>query len=452
MHVVIIGAGEVGGFLAQRLRAEGLDIVMVEQDPVKASEIGAELDIQVITGSGSNPSVLIEAGISRASILAAVTQNDEVNLIASLVAKQHGVKTTVVRVESDGLRDQSSANLLSAVGADVVVDPDAETADEILELIHSTGADEVYPMADGELVVIGAVVTEGAVLAHRDLEEIGRTVGEDNGFLVGALTRDGETVVPGGSQTILPGDHVRVLCKTDTQQKLLTMLGVGGNPAQKVMILGGGAVGERLAKRLEYEGVSVVIIERDAERAQHLSQCFHRTVVVQGDVTNTELLLHESIGSMDAVVAATGEDAANVLACAFGISEGTRFTVAVLHRLALLPLVRRLGIDAALSPRTALANAVLGKVRGGATAVATFLESDSEVDEIIIGPDSRADGSTVADLRLPEDILIGAVTRPDRSVEIARGHTILQAGDHAIIFGRPNELSAAKALFGSRDQ
>ncbi len=451
MHVVIIGAGEVGGFLAERLRAEGLDVVMVESDPAKSREIGAELDIQVITGSGSNPSVLVEAGIDRASILAAVTQNDEVNLIASLVAKEHGVETTVVRVESDGLRDESSASLIAAVGADVVVDPDAETADEILELIHSTGADEVYPMAQGELVVLGAVVAEGAVLANRTLEEIGRSMGDDNEFLVGALTRDGETVVPGGAQIILPGDHVRVLCKSQAQQKLLTMLGVGGNPAQKVMILGGGAVGERLAKRLEYEGVSVVMIERDARRAQHLSQCFQRTLVVQGDVTDTELLLHESIGSMDAVIAATGEDASNVLACAFGISEGTRFTVAVLHRLALLPLVRRLGIDAALSPRTALANAVLGKVRGGATAVATFLESDSEVDEIVIAPDSKADGSTVADLSLPAEILIGAVTRPGGSAEIARGHTILKAGDHAIIFGRPNALSGAKALFGSRE-
>jgi len=449
VHVVIIGAGEVGGYLAKRLRDEGLDVVMVELDEHRAAAIGDELDIQVVLGSGSNPSVLKEAGIGRTTILAAVTQNDEVNLLASLIAKQHGVETTVVRVETEGLRDRECTDLLAAVGADVVIDPDAETADEILELIHATGADEVYPMADGELVVIGAVVSEGSELANRNLEEIGRSMGDDADFLVGAVTRDSETVIPGGSDEILPGDHLRVLCKTESQPQLLMMMGAGGNPARRVMVLGGGSVGFRLARRLEYEGVEVVLIERDMERAKRLAQHFRRASVVQGDVTDTELLIQESIGSMDNVVAATGEDSANVLACAFAIAEGAGFTVAVMHRLALLPLVRRLGIDAALSPRTALANAVLRKVRGGATAVATFLESDSEVDEIVIQAGSRADTSLVADLNLPEDILIGAVTRPGRQAEIARGQTMLNAEDHVVIFGRANALAEAKALFES---
>ena len=449
MHVVIIGAGEVGWYLAERLRGEGLDVVVVEIDPTRASAIGSDLDVQVINGSGSNPKVLLEAGIGRAGLVAAVTQNDEVNLIASLIAKQHGVKTTVVRVETEAMRGKDAEGLLASVGADVVVDPDAETADEILELVHTTGADEVYPMANGELVVLGAFVSEDAPLANRSLGEIGASLGDEWDFLFGAITRGGDTVIPRGDQRLLPGDHVRVLSRAAAQADLLRLLGVLGTRAQRVMVLGGGAVGSRVAGELEREGVEVVLIERDQGRAEDLSRTFHRTMVVQGDITDTELLLEESVGQMDAVVAATGEDAANVLACAFAIAEGAKSTVAVLHRLALLPLVRRFGIDAALSPRTASANAVLRAVRGDTTAVTTFLEGDSEVDEIEIVAGSKADGAIVADLPLPKNILIGAVVRSGEQARIVRGRTELRAGDHIIVFGRPNALAAVRPVFRS---
>lgn len=421
--------------------------MVVETDGARAAAIGAGLDVQVINGSGSNPAVLVEAGIGRAGLLAAVTQTDEVNLIASLIAKQHGVKTTVVRVVSDGMRGKKAAKLLEAVGADIVVDPDAETADEVLELVHTTGADEVYPMADGELLIIGAFVADDAPVANRSLEEIGRSLGEDWDFLFGAITRGGETMIPRGDQRLLPGDHARVLCRPSAQRELLRLLGVSASRARRVMVLGGGAIGERVARRLEDEGVDVVLIERDQARAEALSSMFQRTMVIQGDVTDTELLLQESVGDVDAVVAATGEDAANVLACAFALAEGAGFTVAILHRLALLPLVRRFGIDAALSPRTASANAVLRTVRGDTAAVATFLEGDSEVDEWIIGRGSKADGALVADLPLPKNILIGAVVRDRVETQIARGWTELRAGDHLIVFGRPNALAAVKPIF-----
>lgn len=445
--MVIIGAGEVGGYLAERLSAEGLDVVVVEVDPVRAAAIGNELDVQVINGSGSSPDVLIEAGVKRTDLLAAVTENDEVNMIASLLAKQYGVETTVVRVEAEGMRGRNATELLRAVGADVVVDPDAETADEILELVHATGADEVYPMADGELVVIGAVVSDDAPLASRTLGEIGKSLGDEWNFLFGAITRAGETVIPRGEQILLPGDHVRVVCRASAKQELLAMLGVAGGRAKRVMVLGGGAVGSRVARRLQDEGVEVVLVERDAVRAADLANELQRVLVVEGDVTDTELLLEESVGEMDAVVAATGEDSANVLACAFAIAEGTGFTVAVLHRLALLPLVRRFGIDAALSPRTASTNAVLRAVRRDTTAVATFLEEDSEVDEWVVVAGSQADGATVAHLPLPKDILIGAMVRQGQEAQIVRGWTELQSGDHVVVFGRPNTLAVVKSVF-----
>lgn len=444
MHVVIIGAGEVGGYLAERLAAEGHDVVVIETDPGRAALVGAELDIQVLVGTGTSPATLREAGIEGAALLAAVTQNDEVNLIASMLAKEHGVETTVVRVEADELRGEDGRKLLRRVGADVVIDPDAETADEIIELVHYTGADEVYPMADGQLVVLGAMVGESSSVAGRTLQDIG----SDYAFLCGAISRGAETIIPRGDQVIMAGDHVRILCRPEEQVEVLGLLGVEVRRARRAMVLGGGAVGSRVAEHLEYEGVDVVLIERDPLRARDLADRFRRVTVIEGDVTDTNVLLEEGVGSVDVLVAATGEDASNVLACAFAMAEGSPFTVAVLHRLALLPLVRRLGIDAALSPRTSSTNAVLRSMRGGVTAVATFLEGDVEVDEVEIDFGSRADGSLVSELHLPRDLLIGAVIRPGHQAEIVRGGTSLRAGDHIVVFGSSAALAESKSVFG----
>ena len=449
MHVVIVGAGEVGWYLAQRLGAEGNDVVVVEQNEVIAAAIGAELDVQVVVGSATVPSVLRTAGIVRADLLAGVTQNDEVNLLASLLAKEFGVAQTVVRIQTEELRGPLGEKLLEVMGADVIIDPDADTADEIMELAHVSGADEVYPMSGGQLLVLGAVIGDSSPFVGHDLAEIGQSFEPDWRFLFGALTRDGETVIPRGDQILEAGDHVRVLTTRTARREILELLGAATRTAHRVMVLGGGAVGTRVAERLQSEGATVVLVENDAVRAKRLSERLPRVTVVQGDITDTELLLEESVSKMDLVIAATGDDASNVLACAYAAAEGDAFTVAVLHRLALLPLVRQFGIDAALSPRTASANAVLRYIRGGTAAVATFLESDVEVNEFEIEVGSSADGIVVAELHLPHSILLGAVTRPDGTTQIVRGRTQLHAGDNVVVFSRPDALGATRKAFSA---
>ena len=449
MHVIIVGAGEVGWYLAQRLGAEGNDVVVVEQNEAIAAAIGAELDVQVVVGSATVPSTLRIAGIEKADLLAGVTQNDEVNLLASLLAKEYGVEQTVVRIQTEELRGPLGERLMEVMRADVVIDPDADTADEILELAHVSGADEVYPMAGGELILLGVTVGEASSFIGLDLAQIGESFEPEWPFLFGAVTRDGETVIPRGDQVIEAGDHVRILTTRAARGQILGLLGVSVHQARRVMVLGGGAVGSRVAERLQSEGATVVLVENDASRAKALSERLSRVTVIHGDITDTELLLEESVSGMDLVIAATGDDASNVLACAYAAAEGNAFTVAVLHRLALLPLVRQLGIDAALSPRTASANAVLRSIRGGTASVATFLESDVEVNEFKVEAGSRAVGTRVADLHLPHSVLLGAVIHPDGSTQIVRGRTVFESGDSVVLFSRPDSLSAARKVFSA---
>ena len=447
MHVVIVGAGEVGWYLAQRLGAEHHDVVVIEQNEAIASAIGAELDVQVVIGSATLPSTLQAARIDRADLLAGVTQNDEVNLIASLLAKEAGVPQTVVRIQTEELRGESGAPLREAMRADVVIDPDADTADEVMELTEASGADEVYQMSGGDLIVLGCTIGKGSALAGSTLAEIGASFEPDWSFLFGALTRGGETVIPRGDQRLEAGDHVRVLTSRHDRNKILELLGASHRRAKRVMVLGGGAVGSRVAERLEMAGADVVLVEHDLDRARVLSERLPRITVVRGDIEDTDMLSEESISDKDLVIAATGDDAANVLACAFAASGRDTFTVAVIHRLSLLPLVRQFGIDAALSPRTASANAVLRHVRGGTASVATFLESDIEVDEIEIEAGAEADGAVVSELHLPHSIVLGAVIRPGEPGRIIRGYTVLNAGDNVVVFARPESLPALRKVF-----
>lgn len=446
MHVVIIGAGEVGWYLAQRLGAENHDVVVVEQNEMIARALGDELDVQTVIGNATLPSVLKAARTEDARLVAAVTQNDEVNLISCLLAKELGAEATVARLQTEELRGPAGSYLLDIVNADLIIDPDADTAEEILRLVTVSGADEVYPMASGNLVVLGAVVGDDSPMSDQTLADIGAV--DHWRFLFGAVTRDGETVIPRGDIQIRAGDHVRVLTHVDRQRITLEALGAAGNRVRRVMVLGGGAVGTRVAEDLA-GSAEVTLVERDPRRAAALAERLRKVTVVEGDITDTNLLTEESVSTMDVVIAATGEDTANVLACAFAAAESDAFTVAVLHRLALLPLVRQFGIDAALSPRTASANSVLRQLRGGTASVATFLESDIEVDEVVIEADSIADGAVVKDLHLPRSVLLGAVVRPDGSSEIVRGHTELHAGENVVVFARPSGLSEIRRVFGA---
>ncbi len=443
---MIVGAGEVGWYLAERLGAENHDVVVIEQNEVIARALGDELDVQIVIGSGTHPSALRAAGVDHADLVAGVTQDDEVNLIASALAKQMGAKQTVVRLQTDELRGPDGSELLELVNADLVIDPDLDTAEEILRLVSVSGADEVYPMADGSLVVLGVVVGEDSPMVDQTLADIASV--DHWRFLFGAVTRDGETIIPRGDLSVRAGDHVRILTRVEQQQEALEALDAVGRRVRRVMVLGGGSVGARVAERL-VQSTDVVLVERDADRAMALAERLNKVTVVHGDITDTNLLTEEAVASTDVVIAATGEDTANVLACAFAAAEGEAFTVAVLHRLALLPLVRQFGIDAALSPRTASANAVLRQLRGGASSVATFLESDVEVDEFVISTGSPADGAVVRDLHLPRSVLLGAVVHASGTSEIVRGDTELRAGESVVLFARPSALAEVRRVFTS---
>jgi len=445
MRVIVVGAGEVGSYIADRLSRQGIDVYVVERDAKRAAHLAETADVEVIHGSGTHPSVLALAGVDSADLLVAVTKSDEVNLVASMLAKEADVPRTIVRLEADELRGPDAAGLRRASQADLFIDPDEETAQEVLSLIEMPGASEVAKLGNGEVFAIGARVPADAPIVGKSLIEIGVENEPEWDFIVSTIRRGEETVIPRGDYTIEAGDLVRVVCKRSARRTVAKLLGLARDVPREILLLGGGRTATLVAKKLSQTGARVQMIERDPDRARHLAEMLDGVRVLNGDITDSDVLDEADLPRIELVAALTGEDDANVLASVYAKSAGVPETIAVVHRLNFLSLLDQVGVDAALSPRTATANGVLRFVRGDVAQVATFLQGEVELLEFEIHSNAQADGQSIAELKLPRDVLIAAIVRDGRS-QIARGRTTLRKGDHVIVIAEPSSVDSVARI------
>ncbi len=467
MRIIVVGAGEVGTYIAERLSGQEHHVALVESNAERFRQVETDLDLLTVRGSGTDPETLSAAGIDRADLLVAATNSDETNLLSALLARRAGVSKTIVRVESRRLRRPEVAALFDGMDDHLVIDPDQEVADSILRLVEYPGAVDLARMADGEVVVIGARLPAHAPLVGVSLLALGRELDPDWDFIVGTITRraddgDGEeeTLIPRGDVVLREGDLLRVICKSRALRDVTHRLGIAREVPTRALLLGGGRTAQLLAESLIGRGLDVAIIEKKEERADELTdELDHRVTVYLGDITDVTILEEAGVASQDVVIALTGADDANVLACLYAKAAGARHrngpdsgpeTIAVVHRLKLLELLEANQVDAAFSPRTATANSVLRFVRGDVgtvAAVATFLHGDAEILEFAVSEDSPCEGRTLAELDIPKEALIGAIVR-DGKPRIARGNSTLRDQDHVIAIAKPGSVDRVTSLFG----
>ena len=421
-------------------------MTVIESDAARIAQLDKILDVTIIKGSATDPELMRAAGIANTDLLVAATSIDEVNLVASLIAKLEGVHRRVVRLERPGLRGQWARQLHNAVGADLVIDPDDAVAREVLDLLAYPGAIEIARLADNEVLMIAAKLAPTAPFVGMSLSDVAHQEGTDWDYIVCTITRDGKTIVARKDHQLQAGDNVRVVCKTRARADVMRKLGLESGEAHRIMVLGGGRTGEILARALVSKGHVVTIIDRSEERARELADELDGVLVLLGDITDGALLEEEDVGSYDAVIALTGEDDANILACLFAKKSGAHETIAVLHRLELRHLLRDAGVDVAISPRTASANEVLRTLRGGVSAVATSLDDDIELYEVEVGHGSKANGKSVSELHLPHNTLIAAIVR-DGKPQIGRGSIALQAFDHVVFVAHGKDVDQLSRLF-----
>ena len=466
MRIIVVGAGEVGTYIADRLSRQEHDIALIELDPERYRQIDAELDVLAINGSGTDSGVLKKAGIADTDLLVAATNKDEINLFSALLARQAGVGKTIVRVESRKLRSKEVSALFEKFDDHLVIDPDQEVADSVLRLMEYPGAMDLSRMANEEVVIIGARLPAHAPLVGVSLHALGRELDPDWDFIVGTITRKVEsddseevTIVPRQDEILKEGDLLRVICKSRALHDVTNRLGIARDVPRRALLLGGGRTAEMIAESLLYRGVDVAIIEKKNERALELSENLAKSLIYEGDVTDVEMLEEADVARQDLVIALTGEDDANVLACLYAKSVSAQSkktngddgieTIAVVHRLKLLDLLETNQVDTALSPRTATANSVLRFVRGDVESVAaveTFLHGDVEILEFAVSDESPCVDRSIGDMQLTKGALIGAIVR-DGKAQIARGHSTFRANDHVIAIAKPESVEKLTALF-----
>ena len=442
MRIVIVGAGAVGSYLAEKLSYEGQDVVVIESDPERAAIAQSEIDCLVINGNGASAKTLKKAGLQESDLLIAVSSSDAVNVLACAAGNQLEIPRKVARVEDPQLKAE-----VEALGVDLVIDPGEAAARELVQLATSGDIAEKIEFADGELVLLGAYVDARADFVGKTLSDLRESV-EGWAWLVVAVIRNGETLIARGSTTLEPHDHVLMMAERDAIEDAYRWLGLSSAPAEKVIVLGGTRLAKLTSQMLSERHINTTLIEPDMDRCRVIAEELPGVITVCGEPTEPRVLKSEGIDAADTVMALTGWDSENVLGALVAKSLGAGEVIARFTNTELVGMLSGLGIDATVSSRLSAANEILRFVRRGVIySVVTFSDSDAEAIELEVGPDSPAIGKTLADLKLPHSLIIGGVQRQDKAF-VPRGITEIQEGDHLIVIALPEAISTAEKLSG----
>jgi trk system potassium uptake protein TrkA len=446
VRIMILGAGDVGFHLAQQLAQENHDVVVVEQDRERVRLIEDTMDAMVIEGNGAALSTLERAGIAKTDLLLAVTSQDEINLMACLSAAQYEVPKRIARVSKPDYYDHTGILPPERLGVDLMINPERECAMETYQLLQSSAAVEFAQFEGGLVQLIGVRVEPGAPVAGKRLLEIGRNAGQVRALIV-AVERQGQTIIPSGRTRIESGDLVFILGEPAHLPEALALAGYDRFNLRRVVIAGGSREGWFLAHLLEEHKIGCTILETDRRRALVLAEDLQRSLILHGDATDLELLEMEAVGDADGFVAYTGNDETNLLSCLLAKNLGARRVISLIDRFNYIPLVSRVGVDAAVSPRMAAVNAILSHVRRGSVlAVATLKGTRAEGIEFDVRPGFALADLPLAEVKLPSDTLVGAIVRGDQVI-IPRGDDSIRIGDRVIAFTVPEALRKLEAIF-----
>ncbi|CAN5816993.1 Trk system potassium transporter TrkA [soil metagenome] len=441
MKIVIVGAGAVGSYLAERLSTEGQDVVVIEDDEERAADLQERLDVLVKVGNGASIATLEAAGAAKADLLIAVSDSDGVNVLACNTAHGLGAKRTVARIEDPGLREG-----VDRLGVDVVIDPSATAATELVALVNQTGVSEIVHFADGELVLVGGTVAANAPVALAPLHQL-RLRHAEWGWVVAASVRHGQTIVAHGDTQILAGDHALIMATARDVDKATAMLGLHRKQVERVIILGGTRLSELTSDAMVNAGFSVVMIDPDRARCSKMAASHPKAVILCGDPTDPAVLRDLNLGAGDAVLALTGWDEVNITSCLVAKAIGATSTVARFNRIDYVTLLSGMGIDAAVSSRLLAASAILRFVRHGRIQqVVTFSDTDAEAIEVEVAEGAPAAGSSLIELDLPRGVVVGGISRGGTNF-VPDGSTRIREGDRIIFFAQADEIAESVQLF-----
>jgi trk system potassium uptake protein TrkA len=436
MKIIILGAGQVGGTLAENLANEANDITVIDSNGARLRELQDRLDIRTVQGRGSYPTVLRQAGGEDADMLIAVTNSDETNMVACQIASVlFKTPTKISRVRAGAYLARKELFGENGFPIDVLISPEHLVTKHITRLIQYPGALQVLEFSKGLARLVAIQATKGGPLVGHELSYL-RTHMPRIDTRVAAIFRKDRAIMPQGDTVIEDGDEVFFIADSDHIRSVMSELQPLEKPYKRIFICGGGNIGHRLAHSLENR-YQVKLLERDHERCVMLSENLRKTVVLEGDAANKDILLEENIENTDVFCAVTNDDEANIMASLLAKRLGARKVLTLINNPDYVDLIQGGDIDVAISPQQTTIGSLLTHVRrGDVVNVHSLRRGAAEAIEAIAHGDhksSRVVGRRLDEIPLPEGTTIGAIVRHNE-VLIAHDHLRIQPDDHVILF------------------
>jgi trk system potassium uptake protein TrkA len=434
LKIVIVGAGEVGFNIASHLAIENKDVVVVDNNLDAIRYVSDKIDVQVLKGSGSSPVVLEQAGIKEADILLAVTDSDETNLVACLVANIISPTTKKLARIRDADYDKYHDTFRDHTPhIDTLINPEIEVVKTIHRIMNVPGAVDVDDFAEGRVKFVGINLDKSARLVGVRLSEISNKIGKKIP-LIAAVIRDEELIIPRGNDRLLAGDLVYFISEKENYLDSLAIFDKQVEPIGRVLIIGGGNIGFRLANLLEDKVVHTKIIEKNPDRCTLLAERLNKAVVLHGDGSDQELLREENIQNMDVVITLTDDEETNILTSLLVKRLGAVKTITKINKVSYLPLMSMIGLEQVVSPRLSAVNSILQHIRRGKVISSKAIKNEqAEVMEAIALETADVVGKPIKKIDIPQGALITVIIRKDNII-IPTGESVIEPNDRIIIF------------------
>lgn len=446
MKIIIVGAGEVGYHLAEHLSDEQKDILIIDLDPVAINHVLDNLDVQTITASGSNPRVLLEAGIETADVLLAVTSSDETNLAACLTANMLAPNIEkLARVRQSDFENYYQALHDNPPHIDRIINPDVEVVKTIEEMLEIPGAVDVASFADGRLKFVGVYLAPQSVLANLQLFELPR-LHDGSKLLLAAVIRNEKLIIPRGDDKILPGDLIYFIAENKQIMEIMSFFARKATEIKSILIIGGGRVGYRLAQSMEDKGIACKIVEKSQERCSKLSDRLNKTIVICGDGSDEEILLEENIRHMDAVVTLTGDEETNILVSLLARRLGAAKAIVRIDKFSYFPIMSAIGIEQVVSARLSAINSILQCIRKGKVISSISIKGEqAEVMEAVALETTDIVGKPLKNVHFPRNAVAVGLLRGDETI-IPNGDTVVVPNDRIIIFAQRDVIDQVEKM------
>ena len=445
MRIVIAGAGEVGTHLARMLSNVNHEVTIIDEDPKKLEDIVATTDVLSVEGDFTTFSVLNKASVRKSDLFMAVSQDENANILAASIAKNMGAKKSISRIDHNEYLQPGNKEIFLNMGIDYLFYPEQMAADEVINLLGHNRTSEFVDFSGGKLSLIVFKLDESSPLVDQTLLDATKDR-EHLEYRTVAITRSGETIIPRGNDDFRVGDTIYVIADEEALDEVMGLSGKTKIDVKNLMILGGSRIGIAVARALQSH-MNVKLIEYKEEKAYKLTEILEKTLIISEDGRNTDAMMDEGLGNMDAFVSVTGRSETNILTAMLAKRMGVKKVIAAVENLNYINLAESIGVDTIINKkRIAASNIFRFTMNTDVQAIKCLTGSDAEVLEFIAKPDSPVTKGPIKDLNFPKDSIIGGIVRGDETF-IAVGNFQVKAYDRVVVFALPDAISDVGKFF-----